>query len=379
MPSHSLKTLRDCQDFLSGVRLFGTGGGGNIQSGMEMLEAALEEGLTLRWIDVSEMPEDAYSCTPFASGSISEDTPQCLADIESLGDRLGLKNKHGYRAIEVAVKELEEYAGVKIGAIVPVELGASNTPAPLVTGARLGVPVIDGDYSGRAVPQDMQTTYFLKGIKSYPAAIVDWWGNVVILKEAVNAEMGERIGKLLSVASYGSVYCASILLSASQTRDLVVPGTLTRSLELGKAIHEAVESGGDLVDAALKLLDGWLLFEGEVIEKEWEDKDGVMVGTTHLKGFGKNAGQRMDIWFLNENHVTWLDGVPYACSPDLIILADPNTGEGYTNTDVSAGMRVVVLGAPGYQLFRSAKGLEFFSPRYWGFDFDYTPIEKLVA
>ncbi len=379
MPSHTLKTLQDCKDFLSGVRLFGTGGGGHIESGMEMLTAALEEGHTLRWMDAADIPEGTYSCTPFASGSISEDTPRCLEDIDCLGERLGLQNKHGYRAIEVAVRELGDYAGVKIGAIVPVELGASNTPAPLVTGARLGIPVVDGDYSGRAVPQDMQTTYFLKGVKTYPAAIVDWWGNVIILKETVNAEMGERIGKLLSVASYGLVYCASILLTAQQTRDLVVPGTLTRSLELGRAIHRAVENRNNAVGAALEALGGWLLFKGEVIEKEWTDKDGVMVGTTRLRGIGENSGQRMEVWFFNENHVTWLDDRPYVCSPDLIILADPQTGEGYTNTDVKAGMPVVVLGAPGYELFRSAAGLAFFGPRYWGFGFDYTPIEALIA
>ena len=63
----------------------------------------------------------------------------------------------------------------------------------MVTAARMGIPLIDGDYSGRAVPEDMQTSYFLKGIKPYPAAIVDWWGNIIILKEAVSSQMVERI------------------------------------------------------------------------------------------------------------------------------------------------------------------------------------------
>ena len=193
MPSRTLKTIQDCQDFLTGLKLMGTGGGGAPQSGLEMLSTALEEGLDLTWIDAADLPEDVFTCTTFGSGSISEGRPDSQEGIERLGKKLGMANKFGFRAPEMAVKELAAYTGVKIGAIVAVEPGASNTPAPLVTAVRLGIPLVDGDYSGRAAPQDMQTAYFLKGIPTYPAAITDWWGDVLIMKEAATAEMGERI------------------------------------------------------------------------------------------------------------------------------------------------------------------------------------------
>ncbi len=63
----------------------------------------------------------------------------------------------------MAVRELEAYSGVKWARsfrwnwVRPI-------PCPVVTAARLGISLIDGDYSGRAVPQEMQTTYFLKGL-----------------------------------------------------------------------------------------------------------------------------------------------------------------------------------------------------------------------
>ena len=379
MTKHILRTETDCADFLTGLKLMGTGGGGSPASGMEMLTGALADGLELSWVDAADLPEDAYSCTAYGSGSISEETPSTLAEIEALAKKLDIPNKYGYHAPDAAVRELAEYAGVKVGAIVPVELGASNTPAPLVTAARMGIPLVDGDYSGRAVPQDMQTTYFLKGIPTHPAAIVDWWGNVLILKEAANTEMGERIGKMLSVASHGVVYFASMLLSAQETRETIVPGTLTLSYELGRAVRTARESGQDAVQEAAKVLDGWQLFSGEVAAKDWEDKDGVMVGTTHIQGGGPYAGRKMDVWFLNENHIAWLDGQPFVFSPDLIILADPRTGEAYTNTEIKKGDPVAVLGAKGYPLFRSELGLKYFGPRFWGFDIDYVPIEDVMA
>jgi DUF917 family protein len=379
MPSRTLKTEQDCKDFLTGLKLMGTGGGGSTDSGMEMLSAGLAEGLSLTWIDVADLPEDVFSCTAFGSGSISEDTPHDLEGIEKQANKLGLTNKYGYRAPEVAVHELEKYTGCKIGAIVPVELGASNTPAPLVSAARMGIALIDGDYSGRAVPQEMQTTYFLKEIKTYPAAIVDYWGNVIILKELASAEMGERIGKMLGVASYGVVFFASMLMSAKVTRETIVPGTLTQSFELGKSVRLAREVGKDPVAEAIKLIGGWKLFTGEVTKKDWTDKEGVMVGKTTIQGTGNYAGHTMEVWFLNENHVTWLDGKPYVFSPDLIILANPTSGEGYTNTEIKASDPVAVLGAKVYPAFRSEKAIKFFGPRFWGFDFDYKPIEEVMG
>lgn len=379
MPTRTLKTIEDCQDFLTGLKLMGTGGGGSPTTGLELLSKALADGLELRWIDAADLPEEVYSCTTFGSGSISAGRPESEAEITRLGEKLGLENKFGFRAPEMAVRELAAYTGTQIGALVAVELGASNSPAPLVTAARMGIALVDGDYSGRAVPEDMQTTYFLKDIKTYPAAITDWWGDVLILKETSATVMGERMGKMLAIASHGVVFFASMLLSAKETRETVVPGTLTLSLELGKAVRQARQAGGDPIQAAAQKLEGWELFRGEVTGKEWEDKAGVMVGTTHIQGSGAWTGHSMDVWFLNENHVAWLDGKPYVFSPDLIILADPASGEGYTNTEIKAGDPVAVLGAKVYPAFRSPKGIEFFGPRYWGFDFDYVAMEEVVG
>lgn len=379
MPSTTLKNEQDCKDFLTGLKLMGTGGGGSPASGQEMLSTALEEGLTLSWVDAGDLPEDTYSCTTYGSGSISEDTPDSMEEIDALGKKLGIPNKYGYQAPEIAVRELAEYTGTEIGAIVAVELGASNTPAPLVTAARMGIPLVDGDYSGRAVPEDMQATYFLADVKTWPAAIVDWWGNTIILKEAASTEMVERIGKMLGMAAYGAVFFATMPLSAKQTRELVVPGTLTKSFELGKAVRLAREADQNPITEIIKQLDGWELFIGEVTGKDWEDKEGVMVGTTYIQGSEAYAGKKLDVWFLNENHVTWLDGEPYVFSPDMIILADPESGEAYTNTEIKAGDRVAVVGCKINPFFRTEKAINYFGPRYWGFDIDYVPIEEVMG
>ncbi len=376
MPHGKLQTIQDCKDFVSGCLFMGTGGGGGVDWGMKMLVDALADGIPLEWVDVDDIPDDVWTVTPYGMGSIAPTTPETLDEIEAVG----LVDKFGDRSMEEAVKELETYLDKPIGCIVAAELGAGNTPAPLVTGARLGIPVVDGDYAGRAIPDEMQGTPFLHGKNSWPFASVDHWGNISIIKFTVNPHMLERIGKMLAVAAYGHTTMAATPLPADEMKRIIVPGTLTKCLTLGKAMHAAREEGGDPIEAVLGVTGGWRLFEGIVTLKEWQDRDGYMFGTTHLEGTGSYAGRSLKVWFKNENHVSWLDGKPWVCSPDLVTLAYKDSGEGTTNTLIKEGDEIVAVGIKGLESFRTEFGLnEAAGPRYFGFDIDYVPIEEIMA
>jgi DUF917 family protein len=374
MPNGMLKNRPDCKDLISGCLFMGTGGGGSVETGMELLTSALDEGLRIEWVDVSEIPDDSLTCTLYAIGSIAPVSPNVQAQIE----RLGLVSRLGYHAMEVAVRELSEFVGAEIGAIVPCELGAGNTPVPLITGTRLGIPVVDGDYAGRAIPEDMQNTFYLYRKKSFPLTSVDRWGNIVILKEASSHHMLVRIGKMLAIAAFGMRFNASTLLKGHEMKEIIVPGTLTKCLGLGRAIRQARERGDDPVQAATEYTEGWLLFEGEVSGKDWEDREGYMFGTTHISGSGDYEGHKLDIWFKNENHLSYLDGRPYVCSPDLITVMDRQKGEAITNTLVETGQQVAVIGIKGLAAFRSERGLSAAGPSAFGFDVDYVPIETIM-
>ena len=375
MPYGKLETLQDCDDFVQGCLFMGTGGGGTVEQGMRTLTQALNDGVELSWVDQADIADDTLTATVFDMGSIAPLSAETKAEIEQsqLADKLGDKT------MEMAVKELSSYLGKEIGCIVPVELGASNTPVPLVTAARLGIPLVDGDYAGRAIPEELQGTPYLFGKDSWPFASVDQWGSTVITKYAPNGQMVERIGKQLSVAAYTGTSIASTVLPAHEMKEILVPGTLTRCLALGRALRQAREAGRDPVEAVLVETCGWRLFDGIVRKKEWEDRDGYMFGTIHLDGQGDFAGRTLEVWFKNENHVTWLDGQPWICSPDLVTLAYKDSGEGTTNTLIAEGDEIVAVGIKGLEAFRSEFGLASAGPRYFGFDIDYVPIETLMA
>lgn len=376
MPRGKLETLQDCEDFVKGCLFMATGGGGAIKWGMDMLKEALEKGTPIEWVDVDDIPDDALTVTAYGMGSIAPTTQETLDEIA----RLGLKDRFGDHSIEEAVKELGNYMGKPVGCLVPAELGAGNTPAPLVTGGRLGIPVVDGDYAGRAVPDEMQGTPYLYHKNSWPFSSVDHWGNIAIVKYTVSPHMLERIGKMLAVAAYGHTTMAATPLPGREMKEIVVRGTLTKCLNLGRKMREACDRGEDPIEAALQVTGGWRLFEGVVERKEWEDRGGYMFGTIYLRGTGKYQGQTFSEWFKNENHVSWLNGKPYVCSPDLVSLVYKGSGEGTTNTLIKEGDEVVAVGMKGLEAFRSKFGLDEASgPHYFGFDIDYVPIETLMA
>ncbi|HJX39717.1 MAG TPA: DUF917 domain-containing protein, partial [Anaerolineae bacterium] len=185
--------------------------------------------------------------------------------------------------------------------------------------------------------------------------------------------------KMLAVAAFGITTQAGTPLPAAEMKEVLVHGTLTKCLALGRAIREAREKGDNPIDAAVAVTGGWRLFEGVVSGKEWEDRDGYMFGTTHIKGSGEYQGQTLDVWFKNENHVSWLNRKPWVCSPDLVTLARRESGEGITNTQINQGDEVVAVGVKGLEVFRTEYGLnQAAGPRYFGFDIDYLPIEELM-
>ena len=91
-------------------------------------------------------------------------------------------------------------------------------------------------------------------------------------------------------------------------------------------------------------------------------------------------GHLYKVFVKNENIVSWLDGEPDAMSPDFISNLDPATGDAITGAGLGGypiGMEVVMVGWRVSPMWRVEKGIEVFGPRYFGFDFDYVPLEEL--
>jgi DUF917 family protein len=377
MTSKLIQTEEDVRDLIRGLTLMGTGGGGRPDLGMDYLLPHIQEGKIIELSPPDVIPDDAWTCSVFGMGSIAPQKTLSSAERKALGYGDWVIPK----PMVEAVRELEKYTGYRIEAIVPFELGAGNSTAPADVAVHLGVKVIDGDYAGRAIPELAQTTPAIQGYTFEPGAICDPWGNVLIMKRAASLQVAERIGKMISIATKvpdikAPCAHAGFLLKGRDMKRLIVPNGVSRSLEIGRSIRKALETRQDPAKAAAEAMNGWVLFKGKVIRKEWESREGYMFGTTTIEGSEANSRHTLKVWFKNENHVTWLDEHPFVTSPDLISIMDAASGEPYTNTVLDEGMNVAVLGARADEQYRSREGLLLLCPRYFGFDIDYVPIEN---
>ncbi|MCL6003300.1 MAG: DUF917 domain-containing protein [Thermoplasmatales archaeon] len=374
MPSIELKTKQEVGDFVRGTTFFGTGGGGNPVKGLELLYKDLEEGRKIEFKDVKEIGNEGWSACPFLMGTIAPETKE----IKKKKSDFGFSKKVVVNPLIDAIRELESYSNKKADVIVAVELGGGNTPGPLDVAVRTNKILVDGDYSARAIPEIVQTSPHISHKVVTPITAVDEYGDIGIIKEATNNRVAERIGKLFSEGAFGLAGEAGIMLKVSEMKEVVQPGTLSRSYEVGKAIRTARERRRDPVEAAVESSKGNLLFEGKVSKKTWEDRDGYMWGMHIFKGTGSFAQKKFKIWFKNENHISWLDDEKYVTSPDLIEVVRRKDAEPITNTNLAVGDEVAIIGMKANSLFRTAEGLKVLGPRYFGFDYKYVPIEKIV-
>lgn len=374
MPTKELRSETDVKDFVRGCTFLGTGGGGSPEEGVSLLVETLEAGKKIHWVDVNEVDDEAWVTSPAGMGSIAPVTEEKRRMFE----QLGLKERKVKRMLVEAVRELESYLGSSVDIIVPAEIGGGNTPVPLDTAAQLGKLTVDGDYTGRAIPEVEQCLPAMHNKKITPIACVDDWGNVSIVKEVVTLAVAERLGKMISTIATGLCGETFFTMKAKEMKELLVPGTLTESLEIGKAIRVAGESGKDPVEAITDFLRGWVLFKGRVDKKDWEDREGYMFGTTYIKGSGAFQGQEFKIWFKNENHISWKNEKPFVTSPDIIEVVELETAEPITNPSLQEGQNVAVIGVRARKQYTTKRGIELLGPSHYGFDIEHIPIEKIL-
>jgi hypothetical protein len=370
----TLKNRQEIEDFVRGCTFYGTGGGGLPENGIDSLVSELEKGKEIGWIDINDISDDDLTVCPFLMGSIAPHTEEAIKEMASLGlDTVKNKQKD---CLAIAIKELSNYTGKKVDALIPIELGGANTPGCIAAGLITGIPTIDGDYTGRAIPEISQTTPYLYDKPLLPITTVDAWGNICIIKHSTSYPVAERIGKLLSAASYGLTGDAGFFLTGKEVKEVIIPGTLTECYNIGKLIRETRETGKDPITETTKSLGGWVISRGKVVKKEWEDRVGYYWGTHTISGEGEFKGDITKIWFKNENHICWKNDEVLITSPDIIIVVDGVTGEPLANPKISEDDNVAVIGLKARPVFRSEKGIGILGPKAFGFDYDYVPIEN---
>jgi uncharacterized protein len=368
-----VSTPTDVEDFLRGANFLSASGGGDPAVERGDLVADIEDGLTIGWVPLEQFDDDQLLVCCCYSGSIA---PESFDDPSERAQLLG-GDRVLDRPLVAAVSLLERHLGVTCAGLISVEIGGINCGAILSAAARLDRPLADADYSGRAIPELHATALDMYAKRVLPFALADHFGNEVIVVDSPSNAWTERISKHLALSSLGIIGCAFAVLPAAEVRQVAVRDTMTEAMRLGTAIREARERGGDPVAAAAEAIDGWVLFRGTVVGRDWQNT-GYMEGRHTLDGTGEFSGHQLEVWFRNENHVSWFDGEPWVASPDLIEFCDPGSAEPLVNTYLELGQEIAVVGRRRRDAFDSPAGLATLGPEHFGFEIEFRGIEQLA-
>ena len=261
------------------------------------------------------------------------------------------------------------------------EIGGGNSLIPLVAAAGKGIPVIDGDGMGRALPEAQMMSYAIAGVKPTQAVAYDYAGNTATF-EVATTDVYERHIRSFSMAAGGMITAAEHPMIGAELKRSVIPRTLSFSVRLGQVLRE----NRGQADMLLKPLEEVfatsiygecrLIFTGKVIDKATRIIGGYDVGEAIIETFD-GAGDNLTVNIKNEYLLARLGGKVAASVPDLITIVDYETGTPINAERLRYGQRVSVFATGCPEFYRSDAALKVVAPRCFGFDIDYVPLEQL--
>ena len=377
-----------------------TGGGGaapSYEAFCEAVNPVFNSGLKPTLIDPMDLSDDDPVLIPIGiGGGITRQDRERYGPPIRRGPNLDIAFKEMNRTFpvlpelegpveawrEAGIKRLtqikgeEEYVAYLAGEIGP------NIYRLAINGARDRIPVVDADMTGlRAVPELSFSTFNAKGLPAMPLVITTIWGDMLVYERAISWQRIEDITRAIARVSMGF---NSTMMSADgkMVKEATVHGTYSKTIDVGRAIQEARESGDDPVNKIVEVTDGYRIFEGEFLARTTEGRFAFTWGNGWIKGTGDYEGKLFRFWFKNENMISWIDGKPYVTCPDPFTVVDSETGDGLSNfrADMwTPGRRVSVVGVRAVDLWRTERGLRIFNPGHFGFDIEYRPIEEVVG
>ena len=359
MEAEKLRTLthQDLTDLVEGAAIFSAGGGGNPQIGHNIVERLVEDRCTVRLIEPKEVPDNKIVIN-FA----------CVGATASMGYR-------GEAALKTLVT-LEEFLGKKAYAIIPVELGGFNTLTAVDVAARRGIPVVDADGAGRAVPEVHLKVYTIDGIPLAPMTIADVeGGNIFIVKQTSDSASAERIARTLATEWNQAIYTARRVLTGEQVKTSPILGTLSKAMRLGMLIRKTVDPLG----AVLKETGGFRLFEGKVDSVSHETKQGFTWTNAVLQGIHDDEDSKFEFKAKNEVLAAYRNGKLAAIAPDIITPVDYETCKSVAAEKLKKDDRLVIIGIPAPEKWRTPKGRQMWKETLKNSDLNekYKEIEKL--
>lgn len=388
-------SAQDLEDIVQGAAFLGSGGGGPLSMGLEIVKFITEPVQLITYEEV-----DVGSWGAVAAGMGTKKTPpsqRVSHFLPFLRQNLYENPLAGPVAILIETFELlEKTLAQNFSYTLPIETGAVNTIAPMAVAFKKNIPIVDGDGAGRAVPKLEMTTYAADGISVCPSTLSNLRSAIdeeikTILHASTPSVMEKLARNILSTDQFGNE--AAIATHAMDGKTLrekkpIVVGTISRALEVGATLRQARENKQDPVNALLKFLndssrcDGqcaFELFRGTIDSVKERIEEGFAWGILKIK----NDTAIVTVMYQNENLIAWQSNraEPIAMAPDSICYLTPD-GTPLTIADnLTPGQEIVLIGLKAAAALRQDSLLQVFQNLIAGFGYggSYIPIEQLQS
>lgn len=326
--------------------MYGSGGGGDPDIACSALRRLLETRPGVDVVQPSSLAPDA-TVVPFgfigATSLLSERPPSGAELTAAWAD-----------------------APAKPDALVPMEIGGFNGVAAVWAAAELGVPIVDADLMGRALPELQQLLPVTRGWTPCPATVVDVHGRRVVLDRMAPA-MLEAIVRAALTSMGGWAVLACQPLPVRTITEACNLGSVSRAMQLGADVVR-LRAGQALGEGPA--LAGTMLGEGRVVEiTRGSPRPGRRLPVTTL--VVELTGPAAAVLRL-EAESEWLavvvDGEPVATVPELLVVWDVDSREVLAVESVRRGRNVQVTSLPGSPAWWRPDALPFVAPSAFALD-----------
>lgn len=361
--------ITDFRCIAAGAAILASGGGGSYKDAVSILDE-----LSRSWsgkVMVADYDGRTNCCVLAMMGSPDAADNLTLTDVK--------------RSVANTVSAFEKTAGMELGCVIPVEIGAINSIAPLIDAVMSGRWVVDGDGAGRAVPELPQTTYS-GSLAASPCQLANDAANASDLQAAAlsapNAALTESLAGGI-VSAFGSY--SGIALWASDSgngyalKDNYITGTLTQARDLGEFLlgaarphstREVCEKISDITGRRAEAVAANYYITAVTQSTTSASLDAGVIRLDDTPDQVASADTRY-IYNLNENLIMYstASSVPDVIAPDSICYYSESTGLGFSNatddlaeyfdakTGRSTGKAFSVIRVEAAPKFRNAAGV----------------------
>ncbi|MFL0365134.1 DUF917 domain-containing protein [Pseudobacillus sp. 179-B 2D1 NHS] len=362
--------LHEVEDILYGACIYGTGGGGSLEEGLKLVRKLYEAGKQVTIAALDEIQDHWLVASPYYVGSVAPPSKEVSERLENLAT-----NKENVSTI--AARMLQKHQNERIQAVIATELGG-NTAWAIETAVNLGVPLIDADPAGRAVPDLAHTTFNIFDVSITPFSLANKYGDTLVVETVANHNQAEQIARSFATISGNFAGVCDHPIKGEVLKKTVIPGTLSQAQRVGQARRLANDQQTSPVDAIISAGGGKLLIEGTVSNASWADIGGFIEGSITVESITSDSEiPSLSIWFRNEYMIAKSGETILSIIPELIIVLDKETGMPILNPNCITGMEVAIGTFPAPKVWESDKGLSIFGPEYIGLDRDvYFAVRK---